>query len=211
MANREAFPTRYSVSPDGTIQTLNIGPLKGPGEKLIYNRFAPDYPYTNLSEAETQSKIVKLQLNVNKIQDEYEQRLADVTSREGTYNTLAEQIRALGGTGTAANQVSQPQAINQSLASLGSDRNFGASDLSTRLNFQVSDEDILADYNNTKLNRLNQLVNQGNAQIAGITERLNTAQNLLNSLPSGDPRRTSSEVVVNQLKSDLASVQSGVV
>ena len=69
---------------------------------------------------------------------------------------------------------------------------------------------FMADYNNTKLNRLNQLVNQGNAQIAGITERLNTANNLLGSLPSGDPRRTSSEVVVNQLKSDLASVQSGV-
>ena len=133
-----------------------------------------------------------------------------IYNREGSYNTLAEQIRALGGTGTSANQVSQPQSINQALASLGSDRNFGASDLSTRMNFQVSDEEILADYNNTKLNRLNQLVNQGNAQIAGITERLNTANNLLGSLPSGDPRRTSSEVVVNQLKSDLASVQSGV-
>jgi phosphotransferase system IIB component len=133
-----------------------------------------------------------------------------VTSREGTYNTLAEQIRALGGTGGMGSQVGQPQAMNQALAALGGDQNFGASDLATRLNFQVSDEQILNDYNQAKLGRLNQLVGQGNAQIAGITERLNTAQNLLNSLPSGDPRRTASEVTVNQLKSDLTSVQSGV-
>jgi hypothetical protein len=96
------------------------------------------------------------------------------------------------------------------LAALQADRNFGASDLATRLNFQVSDQQILDDYNNTRLGRLNQLVQQGNTQIAGITERLNTAQGLFNSLPSGDPRRTSSEVYINQLKSDLASVQSGV-
>jgi hypothetical protein len=163
-----------------------------------------DVPVTNVQKNPEYEKTLSSLLSAqNELQDA-------IYSREGSYNTLAEQIRALGGAGTSANQVSQPQSINQALASLGSDRNFGASDLSTRMNFQVSDEEILADYNNTKLNRLNQLVNQGNAQIAGITERLNTANNLLGSLPSGDPRRTSSEVVVNQLKSDLASVQSGV-
>ena len=111
-----------------------------------------------------------------------------------------------GGQGQAAGP-----AFNEALAALGAQRNYGASDLSTRLNFQVSDDQILADYNQSKLNRLNQLVSQGNAQIAGITEKLNAAQTLLDQLPSGDPRSTSSEVVVNQLKSDLASVQSGVV
>jgi len=134
-----------------------------------------------------------------------------IYGREGTYNTLAEQIRALGGaTGAPGSQVGQPQAINQAVAALGGDQNFGASDLATRLNFQVSDEQILNDYNQAKLGRLNQLVQQGNAQVAGITERLNAAQNLLGSLPAGDPRRASSEVVVNQLRSDLASVQSGI-
>jgi phosphotransferase system IIB component len=129
-----------------------------------------------------------------------------IYGREGTYNTLAEQIRALGGAGGMGSQVGQPQAINQAVAALGGDQNFGASDLATRLNFQVSDEQILNDYNQAKLGRLNQLVQQGNAQVAGITERLNAAQNLLGSLPAGDPRRASSEVVVNQLRSDLASV-----
>jgi hypothetical protein len=136
----------------------------------------------------------------------YEEQL----SRDRTYTALSDQIRELGKYQSGSNQAGQPQAVNQALASLGSERNFGASDLSTRLNFQVSDEEILRDYNNIKLNRLNQLVQQGNTQIAGITEKLNATQSLLSQLPDGDPRKASSEVVVNQLKSDLASVQSGV-
>lgn len=135
-----------------------------------------------------------------------------IYGREGTFNTLAEQIAALGGgrgAGGAAAGVSGP-AFNEALAALGGGRNFGASDLATQLNFQVSDEQILNDINNSRINRLNNVVNSGNAQIAGITERLNTARNLLNQLPAGDPRRASSEVVVNQLTSDLKSVTEAV-
>jgi phosphotransferase system IIB component len=164
-----------------------------------------DVPVTNVQKnPEYDKTLSELMSAQTELQDA-------IYGREGTYNTLAEQIRSLGGArGGMGTQVGQPQAVNQAVAALGGDQNFGASDLATRLNFQVSDDQILADYNQSKLNRLNQLVGQGNAQIAGITERLNAAQNLLNSLPSGDPRRTSSEVVVNQLRSDLASVQSGV-
>jgi hypothetical protein len=136
-------------------------------------------------------------------------RYEDQLSKDRTYTALAEQIRGIGGGRGGQGQAAGP-GFNEALAALGSERNYGASDLSTRLNFQVSDDQILADYNQSKLNRLNQLVNQGNAQIAGITERLNSAQTLLDQLPAGDPRRTSSEVVVNQLKSDLSSVQSGI-
>ena len=141
---------------------------------------------------------------ISKLTSRYEEQL----SQDRTFTNLAEQIRALGGRGTAG---AGGQAGTQALANLGAERNYGASDLASRLNFQVSDEEILADYNNTKLGRLNQLVQQGNAQIAGINERLNAATTLLNQLPSGDPRRAASEVTVNQLRSDLASVQSGVV
>jgi hypothetical protein len=138
----------------------------------------------------------------------YEEQL----SKDRTYTSLAEQIRGLtgGAEDRGAGALRAGPAFNEALAAMGADRNFGASDLSTRLNFQVSDQQILDDYNNSRLARFNQLVQQGNTQIAGITERLNSAQSLLNSLPQGDPRRTSSEVYVNQLKSDLASVQSGV-
>ena len=138
----------------------------------------------------------------------YEEQLA----RDRTFTSLAEQIRALGGGTTAQTAIGGAGglAIRDAIASLGSQRNFGASDLASRMNFQVSDQQILDDYNNTKLVRLNNIISQGNTQIAGIQERLNSANALLAQLPSGDPRRTSSEVYVNQLRSDLSSVQSAV-
>ncbi|NBU73598.1 MAG: hypothetical protein EBS53_19520, partial [Bacteroidetes bacterium] len=40
--------------------------------------------------------------------------------------------------------------------------------------------------------------------------QLNTANQLLANLPSGDPRRTSSEVFIKQLNDDLKSVTSAV-
>lgn len=139
----------------------------------------------------------------------YEEQL----SKDRSYTALAEQIKSLtGGTGLQGEQVplKAGTAFNEALTALQADRNFGTSNLSARLNFQVSDQQILDDYNNSRLGRFSQLIQEGNAQIAGISERLNAAQSLLDSLPQGDPRRTSSEVYVNQLKSDLASVQSGV-
>jgi hypothetical protein len=154
----------------------------------------------------------RLNLRLIEMDERFGTQLENVASREATYNTLSEQILALGGgrgAGGTAVGMSGP-AFNEAMAALGGGRNFGASDLATQLNFQVSDEQILNDINNSRINRLNNVVNSGNAQIAGINERLNTARNLLNQLPAGDPRRASSEVVVNQLTSDLNSVTEAV-
>jgi len=93
---------------------------------------------------------------------------------------------------------------------LSADRNYGSSDLGSRLNFQVSDDQIVQDYNNSKLSRLNSVIERGNAQIAGINEQLAAANKLLAELPAGDARRTSSEVFVKQLNDDLKSVTSAV-
>lgn len=129
-----------------------------------------------------------------------------IYSREGTYNTLAEQIGALTGGVRPANM----GMFNQALTALGGDRNYAASDLGARLNFQVSDQQILDDYNQTRFSRLNRIVEDGTAQIAGIQSRLAASEELLASLPAGDPRRTSAKVSIDQLKSDLASVQGAV-
>ena len=136
----------------------------------------------------------------------YEEQL----SKDRTYTALAEQIAGLGRqpAGTTAG-VSGP-AFNDAVAALGAGRNFGATDIASKLNFQVSDQDILNDINASRINRLNNVVQSGNVQIAGINERLTAAQNLLSQLPAGDPRQTSSEVYVNQLRSDLRSVTEAV-
>ena len=152
------------------------------------------------------------QLRTQKLQDTYEKRLADVTSQENTRNSLAEQIANLtrqGGQrfGGSYNSV---EYGNQPPANLSADANFGASDLSTRLNFQVSDNDIINDYNTSKLGTLNRIIEDGNSQIAGINSRLEAAQTLYDQLPSGDARAVSAKVAIDQLKSDLTSVQGAV-
>jgi hypothetical protein len=146
--------------------------------------------------------------------EEQKQSLAQIQSKENTYNSLASQIAALSGGGTMGAGAPQGGAagpqFNQALAQLSAGRNYGSSDLGSILNFQVSDDQIIQDYNNSKLSRLNSVIDRGNAQIAGIQERLTTANQLLAGLPAGDARRTGSEVFVKQLNDDLKSVTSAV-
>jgi hypothetical protein len=78
------------------------------------------------------------------------------------------------------------------------------------LNFQVSDQQIVDDYNNSRSSKLDDVIKRGNTQIAGIQERLNTANQLLAGLPANDARRASSNVFVKQLNDDLKSVTSAV-
>jgi len=139
------------------------------------------------------------------------ERVDPIVSREKQYDTLSDQIRALTGERSGGGTVGPAgPAFNQALSQLSAGRNYGSSDLGSMLNFQVSDQQIVDDYNNSKLSRLNSVIDRGNAQIAGIQERLNTANQLLAGLPAGDARRTSSEVFVKQLNDDLKSVTSAV-
>ena len=168
------------------------------------------YPSDRPKEIKTQS--IKENPEYQKLLSDYfattQQLNSAVSSREGSYNTLAEQIAGL--TGSASRRPGVGIDLNQVITQLGAGRNYGASDLGTRLNFQVSDQQILDDYNNTRLGRLNRIVSDGNSQIAGIQARLDAANQLYEALPSGDPRRTSAKVSIDQLKSDLTSVQGAV-
>jgi len=214
---------KYKVTPDGEIQTINppernggsrdtrLGYPAAPHAIDAYFKSVADYPYDSMEEAKTASAEVKQNKKIGALRLEFDKKLNEVTSQENTRNTLAQQISALAGTGQPNQTLAQPNmAQSPAVMALGSSGNFGASDLANKLNFQVSDEQILNDYNTSKLGRLNSVVDRGNAQIAGIQERLNAAQTLLDQLPSGDARRQSSQVYVNQLKSDLTSVQSAV-
>jgi len=201
------YPARYKVNEDGTISTYP-SPRPGTNDVRYYNENAGGFPYTNIVEA--QNQVAKQQQsNLKNLQDTYEKRLADVTSQENTRNSLASQIQALTAGGGSQNQNAGP-AFNQALSQLSAGRNYGSSDLGSMLNFQVSDQQIVDDYNNSKLSRLNSVIERGNTQIAGIQERLNAANQLLAGLPAGDARRTGSEVFIKQLNDDLKSVTNAV-
>jgi hypothetical protein len=213
----------YLVDADGNITS------KDSGIKFERNPY-PDYNPTgrlrfdqeqalSISTAEQKSYSEAIQksneIKQKKLQDTYEKQLADVTSQENTRNSLASQIQALtaGAVGSQPSPTMAPNAgpaFSQALSQLSADRNYGSSDLGSKLNFQVSDQQIVDDYNNSKLSRLNSVIDRGNAQIAGINERLSTANKLLAGLPAGDARRASSETFIKQLNDDLKSVTSAV-
>jgi hypothetical protein len=211
----------YTVDENGVINEVRApGPFKGgPGADRTLGYLA------NLNEAAYFLNVqvpnaykdiitatnVAQDIRTKKLESSLNEKLDRVTSQENIRNTLAQQIAALAGTGQPNQTIAQPNmAQSPAVMALGSSGNFGASDLANKLNYQVSDAQILNDYNTSKLGSLNSVVDRGNAQITGIQERLNAAQTLLDQLPSGDARRESSQVYVNQLKSDLTSVQSAV-
>jgi hypothetical protein len=169
--------------------------------------FGDDGQYNlNAAVADAKDNITNI-----RIDDAIKAKIDPIVSREKQYDSLSEQIRALTGEESGGGTVGPAgPAFNQALAQLSAGRNYGSSDLGTMLNFQVSDQQIVDDYNNSKLSRLNSVIDRGNAQIAGINERLATANKLLSELPAGDARRTSSEVFVKQLNDDLKSVTSAV-
>jgi len=214
---------KYKVTPDGEIQTINppernggssdrrLGYQASPPSVDDYLKRVVDYPYGSLEEAQAASAEVKQDKKLGALRLEFDKKLNEATSRENTYNSLSEQIRALTGEQSGGGTAGPAgPAFNQALSQLSAGRNYGSSDLGTMLNFQVSDQQIVDDYNNSKLSRLNSVIERGNTQIAGIQERLNTANQLLAGLPAGDARRTGSEVFIKQLSDDLKSVTSAV-
>jgi hypothetical protein len=204
-----SYPVRYKVNPDGTIETLALSGNISRQALSNYKASVGLFPYTNIVDAQNEvSK--KQQANIKNIQDTYEKRLADVTSQENTRNSLASQIQALTAGGLGMQNPNAGPEFSQALSQLSAGRNYGSSDLGSMLNFQVSDNQIVDDYNNSKLSRLNSVIERGNTQIAGINERLTAANKLLADLPAGDARRASSEVFVKQLNDDLKSVTSAV-
>jgi len=102
------------------------------------------------------------------------------------------------------------EPVNQAVAALSAKRNYGVSDYASKLNFQVSDEQILQDLNAAKISKLNNIVNSGNAQIVGIRQRIDDASKLVGSLKAGDARRTTAEKAIASMTSDLNSVNQAI-
>jgi len=216
----------YIVKPDGTIydyqqalympdkqqDSLGLKWIRGETKNWSWQGSSADkilskhgdYIVNSKSEADARVNQIK---NENRFKD-LEKMFAEgmKNDKEATYASLASQIRDL----TSGESPNAGPEFNRALGQLSADRNYGSSDLGSMLNFQVSDQQIVDDYNNSKLSRLNSVIERGNTQITGIQERLNAAKTLLGQLPSGDARRVVAEVQIKQLGDDLKSVTSAV-
>ncbi|NBQ98476.1 MAG: hypothetical protein EBU12_09750, partial [Microbacteriaceae bacterium] len=159
-------------------------------------------------------KLIDKKEDADKLVKEYKDEQAAIAAeekRQTELDEIASKIKNLGSSRQYDVAAAKTPAQNEAITALSAKNNFGSTELSGKVNFQVSDDQIVNDYNNSRLLTLRNIADKGNAQIAGITERLNSAQTLINQLPKGDSRRASSEAYIKQLKSDLSSVQSAVV
>jgi hypothetical protein len=207
---------QYSVDKDGNIVEKvkqwddrtwgRVWEING----VVGSRSNPDAFFSELERKEGVDRSTAIQksneVKIAKLQESVDKQLTDETSK----NSLASQIRELTAGGIGMQNPNAGPEFNQALSQLSAGRNYGSSDLGSMLNFQVSDQNIVDDYNNSKLSRLNSVIDRGNAQIAGINERLATANKLLADLPANSAQRTSSETFINQLNNDLKSVTSAV-
>jgi hypothetical protein len=199
------YINEYDVDADGAIiprrVEISIAGGGGRSKSSDYDDVARQYEQQNLLEAQEKAR--------KATGASIDKKINDLLVPELQRNSLASQIQALTAGGGSQSQNAGPE-FNNALAQLSAQRNYGSSDLGTKLNFQVSDQQIVDDYNNSKLSRLNSVIDRGNTQIAGIQERLNSANQLLASLPADSTQRKSSETFINQLNSDLKSVTSAV-
>ena len=199
------YINEYDVDADGAIiprrVEISIAGGGGRSKSSDYDDVARRFEQENLFEAQEKSRKIT--------STSIDKKINDLLAPELQRNSLAAQIQALTAGGGSQNQNAGPE-FNNALAQLSSQRNYGSSDLGSKLNFQVSDQQIVDDYNNSKLSRLNSVIERGNTQIAGIQERLNSANSLLASLPADSAQRKSSETFINQLNNDLKSVTSAV-
>ena len=231
--------TKYNVDADGNITPYEEPWNYGGGKPYAVEwQGALDYSAALYNQAVQQSTDIKLK-KIEQKQDEQLKTLSDVTSQENAKTAAAQQIAALAGAGLQNNlQASNMQFVggtpnfneqtgtynavaggiqqlaggrtDPALLALSAERNYGASPLAAKLNFQVSDDQILNDYNTAKVDRYKRVVELGNTQAVGIQERLTAAQKLLDTLPANSAQRTASDVYVDGLKKDLASVRSAV-
>ena len=157
----------------------------------------PSYPYSTKEEA---------QKELDRRAEAVRAELAAKQAEEKRRTDLATQIRDIA---TRDIGKATPQ-FKQSLEGLSAQRNFGASDLATKLNFQVSDEQIIGDYNTAKQSKLSNIIQGGNTQISGIMQLLESTKQMVGSLPTGSQQRTEADSYINLLNNDLASVTSAV-
>ncbi len=209
--------TKYNVDADGNITPYEEPWKYGGGKPYgVEWQGALDYSASLYNEAIAKSADIKNKKSIDALRADYDKKLFDIASQEAANNSLAQQISALSGgnqPGSTIGAATQALPLGLSASSIGalsSGNNPATSPLANKLNFQVSDQQIIDDYNSTKLGRLNGIVQQGNAQVAGIQQRLTAAQTLLDKLPKGGAQYTSSKVYVDQLKSDLNSVTEAI-
>jgi len=114
---------------------------------------------------------------------------------------LSDVVQGIGATAPAVGRVTT------GLEALRGDNVFQTGGLASRLNIQVTDEQILNDINTARRNQYKSLSDIGTAAITDLNSQLTQAKQFLADLPARDRRRIDTQKTIDSISTQLATVQ----
>jgi hypothetical protein len=123
---------------------------------------------------------------------------------------LEESLTRFGLSDIAAGVGRAPETlgrIDTGLEALRGDRIFQTGGLAGRLNFQVTDDQILNDINTARKAEAKSLYDIGTAAVTDLQSQLTQANQFLADLPEGDKRRVETQKSIDGISTQLAEAQ----
>ena len=114
---------------------------------------------------------------------------------------LSDVVQGIGGTAPAVGRVTA------GLEALRGDNVFQTGGLASRLNIQVTDDQILNDINTARRNQYKSLADIGTAAVTDLNSQLTQANQFLADLPVGDRRRIDTQKTIDNISTQLATAQ----
>ena len=114
---------------------------------------------------------------------------------------LSDVVQGIGGTAPAVGRVTA------GLEALRGDNVFQTGGLASRLNIQVTDDQILNDINTARRNQYKSLADIGTAAVIDLNSQLTQANQFLADLPAGDRRRIDTQKTIDNISTQLATAQ----
>jgi hypothetical protein len=97
--------------------------------------------------------------------------------------------------------------VTTGLEALRGDNVFQTGGLASRLNIQVTDDQILNDINTARKNQYKSLADIGTAAVTDLNSQLAQANQFLADLPAGDRRRIDTQKTIDSISAQLATAQ----
>jgi hypothetical protein len=114
---------------------------------------------------------------------------------------LSDVVQGIGETAPSVGRVTA------GLEALRGDNVFQTGGLASRLNIQVTDDQILNDINTARRNQYKSLADIGTAAVTDLNSQLTQANQFLADLPAGDRRRIDTQKTIDNISTQLATAQ----
>jgi len=137
--------------------------------------------------------LIRLEANAKNLAPRFQESF----SRYG----LSDVVQGIGG------KAADLTKVDTELEALRANKVFGTGALSGKLNPQVTDDQILSDFNTGRKNKAKELYDLGTAATTDLQSQIAQANQFLSDLPANDPRRASTQKQIDALNADLAEAQ----